>query len=77
MQTSITFEALAKKLGLDSGLKIHHLEVDGMSGTLLMVVDGEVPSLTVTHSGFYPSPKRPGCSPDLVHISYLTRKDPS
>jgi len=77
LQTSITFEALAKDLGLDPGLKIDHLEVCSISGILRIVVEGNIPPRTVTSAGFYPSAKRAGIEPDTVHISYLKRKDPS
>jgi len=77
LQTSISYEALAQRLGLDPDLKIDLVEVDRVSGTLVIVVDGKVPTGTVTGAGFYPSPKRRGADPDSVHINYLTRRDPS
>lgn len=77
LQTSITYEALATALGLDPGLDISLVEGDNIKGILRLVVDGKVPTCTVTSAGFYPSRKNPGREPDQAHISYLTRKDPS
>lgn len=75
VQTTLSYEALARALDLDPGLKIELVEVDRLKGQLQIVVTGDLPPRTVTANGFSPSDKRWGSEPDSVNINYLTRED--
>ncbi len=77
VQTAISYEELARVLGLEYGLKIDLVEVDRLKGELSIVVSGNLPPRTVTGAGFYPSPKHVGFAPDFVHINYLKKRDPA
>lgn len=71
MQASIDYEALARRLGLDRNLSIEVVETDNVTGTITLVVSGEVPRGCVNTAGFYPSPKARGQAPDTVYFSNL------
>lgn len=71
LQTSIDYEALARRLGLDRNLNIDLVEVDNITGTITLVVSGDVPRGCVNTAGFYPSPKGRGRAPDTVYFSSL------
>lgn len=75
VQTSITYEELARRLGLARDLSIELVEVHRVTGRVSLVVSGDLPSRTVTGGGFYPSPKHPGSEPDYVHLRHLTAPD--
>lgn len=75
IQTSLTYEDLAKALGLEHGLTIDLVEVDRMRGELKVVVSGSLPPGTVTKSGFSPSRRWAGSEPDFVYLSYLVSRE--
>lgn len=71
VQTELTYEGLAKALGLDPALRIEVVEVEAARGALNIVVSGCLPPRTVNANGFSPSDKRPGSFADYVHLNYL------
>lgn len=76
VQTSISYEDLAKALKLAPGVKIEVIEAHNVTGVLQIVVSGDIPSRCVTHHGFSPSQKFQSQAPDSVYLHTL-REGPS